>query len=1482
MIDDQSSARRLDAFEERETSGALSDTDREGVCEIHPLSPQQESIWTAQQFAPDAAFYNIALNFQLVGPLHVEALHRSLLAIVARHETLRSRIFVQDSFPLQAVHCSYRLELRRLTLSLNSAESRDAILAKVLEEEAARSFNLCSELPIRMLLIQIADQQHVLAITVHHLYFDAGSLKVFCSELAANYRAFRLGEPTSLPALGSRYADFAAQERRTSQTLGPSTVEYWRRQLEGATPLEFPIDRPKPIASSSVTNIVTSRLSSPLTSDFESYCHRSGCSLFMGLLSVFQLFLSHISGQEDITVGTVVTCRDKARFRDLIGLFVTTVLLRVNLHTVATFSDLLAQTRATLLDAFEHKQLPLEQVIREWRRQGSVGFLRPVPIIFTFQKRSILPEFIGLEVTPLDQVTQTGRYELEFELLQDENGLQAVWKFDSELFENATVKRWAQRFEILFERVAATPRAELRQIPLLLEAERETLLQRFCSTATRAHPASVLDMFREQVLASPKAIALICGEEQISYEELDSKSDYLATCLSARLGDAGEQRVGLLLERSLDLLIAVVATLKARAVCVPLDPAYPSARLAEIMGQSEISLLLYHSRLTPRLLSSVPSRICLDAFSKAGAKPEGERLPRSRGEDLMYILFTSGSEGSPKGVAMEYRPVANLVHWQLQRDSARKLRTLQFASCNFDVFFQEVFVTLCGGSELVVVGENERQDSAALLRFLHKEKIERLFVPPVVLDQLAAVARLTPSLPLVLKEVISAGEQLRVTPAIRSLFGQLPNATLHNHYGPTETHVVTAFTLCGSPDAWPMEPPIGRPIQNARVYLLDAYLRPVPTGSRGEIYVGGSLARGYWRNPRQTEERFIKWNSPTGAGQRLYRTGDCGRWTQEGELRYIGRLDRQVKIAGNRLELAEVEAVLLRHPAVTSAMVEVLIDQSGGKELAAYVVQGMQYDRSAASLLAYLRTLLPGYMVPSKIFRLTQMPLTVNGKIDRSRFHEFQTAEVNQSGEDSLCRGPWELAISEVWKEVLRLPAVNRQTSFFAAGGDSLLASHLLLRLNDVFGTSVSLHELMQRQNIAEQARLFEDPSKSRGNQTTQIAVTAPSLRDDIVFDCALGLRPATARRAAASVVFITGASGYVGRHLVVELLMSGTARVMALVRANSGADARRRLLAIVRDVAGWKEDWTDRLIAIPGDLAKPRLGLDDTTEEELGETVLQIYHAGCWVNFTFPYEILRRTNVVGTRELLRFACDAGGVPLHLVSSLGVFSSLAYKPGQVITENDSLPYCESFSSPYCQTKWVAERLALEAAEKGLPVSIYRPGWIAGHTQSGACNPKDLLWNFVKGCLQLGFAPELSFKIDFSPVDIVARAIVQLSQRSDPATAAFHLWDFYSIRWTDMVGLLCRFGYPMEIVPFPEWQRILMKDRRLTFENALMPFLSLLTPTAGFFQAVGDFAIDYSRARGALAHLDDPLLPVDVLFKQMLQFFVSRSFLPAPF
>ena len=1061
-----------------------------------PLSFAQERLWFLEQLHPESAVYNLCRTVRIGGRLDLRALQSSLSELQRRHESLRTRFVMVDGKARQIIDPPQELSLAPVDLRRSPASKRKPEATRVIAENTRRPFDLVHGPLLRACLLRLSDQEHVLAVIIHHMVADAWSMGILFRELWILYEAERAGRADrTLAEVPCRYRDYAAWQRaRLDDVLKPQ-LDYWKEMLADVAMLDLPGDRPRPAAPSFRGAKVAIELSTSLTSALNELSQTSGATLFMTLLAAIQVLLYRWSGQDDIAVGTPVANRHRPELENIVGLFVSTLVMRGDLSGAPSFRELLARIREVCLGAHAHESAPFELLVQELSPKRGLGrhpLFQAMLVLQNTPSHSASPA--GLTLEPIEADSGASPLDLSLYLRERRGRLIGYFEYATDLFDRETIERMAGHFQNLLQSIVAEPDRSIATLPLLSAAEKKQLLVEWNDTAAPYPRNSCIhQLFEAQVERTPGALALECGEQKITYRELNERANTLGHELR-QLGVGPERLVGVLAERSVETIAAILAILKAGAAYVPFDPRYPKQRLRFMLADTQIKVLLAQRKFADHLDDFSGTLLAIDDLLR-GAPDGAANLPaRTDGESGAYVIYTSGSTGTPKGVVALHRGGLNRFAWMWKTYPFEPgEKSCQKTSLSFVDSVWEIFGALLQGVPTVLIPDAIAKDARLLVDELASRGVTRLLVVPSLLKEIIEHGADLPRRLAHLKYCFSSGEALSKDLADR--FRQaLPECRLINLYGSSEVAGDVTYYEVGSIDDLSTIP-LGRPIANSQIYLLDDHLQPVPIGVRGELYAGGeNLARGYLHQPELTAEKFIANPFSAEKGARMYRTGDLARYRADGNIEFLGRSDYQVKIRGCRVELGEIELTLAMHPAVRECLVTVhaatsetdnrksaIQNLKSATSLVAYVVPRHR-PPSPAALRSFLKQKLPDYMLPSSYVFLQALPLLPNGKVDRGALPLLGAAPERP---DTVTREPLneiELLVAEVWRQVLNLESVGVDDNFFELGGHSLLAAEVAAKLRDAFGRQLSVRDVFDAPTVAGLAgtleRMFQEDGK--------------------------------------------------------------------------------------------------------------------------------------------------------------------------------------------------------------------------------------------------------------------------------------------------------------------------------------------------------------------------------------------------------------------
>ncbi|MFK3647590.1 amino acid adenylation domain-containing protein [Lysobacter enzymogenes] len=1382
-----------------------------------PMSSAQQRLWFLSQLEGAGASYHVPLAVRLRGALNRAALARALDALFARQQALRSAFPARDGEPVaRLLPAAHGLPLRER--DLRGGADPHAECAALANAELHAPFDLAAGPLLRATLFRLDDDEYELLLVLHHIVCDGWSMDVLTRELSALYNAFAAGRADPLPPLALHYPDYAAWQRGAADSPRlRAQSDYWQQRLSGAPQrLELPTDRPRPPRQSFAAASLPLRLDAHDTAALKRCAHRHGASAFMAVLAGWSALLARLSGQDEVVVGTPVANRSHALLQPLIGFFVNTLALRVDVAGSASLGELLERARDAALEAQDRQELPFERVVERLQPQRRLDATPVFQAMLAWQSNAP-PAFAfdGVRADPPRLQSDMLRVDLELHLHEDDDGIVGELLYSTALFDAATMRRHVGYLLTLLRAIGADASCAPASVELPDAAELALQLHDFnhSSAAPAAHEG-VHRAFERQARATPAATALIHGEQRLDYAGLDRRAERLA----ARLRAAGLRRggiVALCLQRGIAPVVAMLATLKAGGAYLPLDPDYPRERLGRILADAGATLLLADAAgrdaldgcgaaLPPMFDPDDPD----DRESAAQAADAADGQSHDDPDAPAYLIYTSGSTGAPKGVLMPHAPLLNLLRWQV-RALPPAQTTLQYAALGFDVAFQEIFGCLGQGGTLVLVDAPLRFDFPALLSLLRARRVQRLHLPYIALQGLAeavvhADAAQARELDRHLRDVAVAGEALRITPQIRRMFERLGNARLHNHYGPSETHVATALTLPQAPQEWLELAPIGHPIDGARVYLLDPQQRPVPLGAAGELYVGGAaVAQGYRGQPQLSAERFLAdpfAAAGGGAAPRMYRSGDLARYRNDGSLLFLGRNDRQIKIRGFRVEPGEIEAQLAGQPGIAETAVIAREDRPGETRLVAYVVPAdpsRPHPQLAAELRAAVAAALPDYMRPTAFVAVPRLPLTPNGKLDRDALPAPDGSDlVRRSAQPPRPGAETELA--KIWRSLLGVESIGRDDHFFELGGHSLLAARLAAQLGQRANAPVPVREVFLRPLLREMAALLTSATPAPTRSPLDLAAEA-KLPDDLHGHGAARAHTAPQR------VLLTGANGFLGAYLLRELLRRTPARVHCLLRCDDAAQGRLRLRNALSAFGLDADCDLERIEIEPGDLAAPALGFAPARFDALGERLDAIYHNGAWVHSLHPYRTLKPANVLGTLEVMRLAARGAPTRVHYVSTIATLPPRDALAARDLDEEALFARWQDLRTGYAQSKWTAEQLLRAGATRGLPFATYRPTHISGDSATALGNDRDTWSLFVDACLRQRCVPELEDTLNWMPVDWMSAFLVELSLREGLDGRSLNLIHPQSFPFARLAeAIAASDGAPVRRIGYREW------------------------------------------------------------------------------
>jgi amino acid adenylation domain-containing protein len=1029
-------------------------------------------MWVLCQFEDANPCYNIYLAWRLRGALNMRAMQQTMDELVARHESLRTKFPAIEGQPTTQIVPPHPVKLESVDLQrFSGAEQKDQ-LDRAIQDRISRKFDLEQETLFRPTLFKLSAADHVLLLLSHHIITDGTSAGVLTTDLVQLYNAFHQGKPSPLKPKGLDYADYAIWQRENLTERYELQLEYWKKQMKGAPALlELPTDRARQAMPGYKGAMYFTSLEPELCAQIRALSRREGVTVFMTLLAALQTLLARYSGQEQVVVGSPIQNRHRVEIQKTFGFFINLLPLYTDLSGNPSFRDLLKRVREVSLGAFAHQDVPFGQIVQELHPNRNLG-ANPLVQAFLVQEQNRwrrLP-LDGLETEFLWLHNRTGKFDLIIYWSEDEPGIPFQWEYN-DLYDESTIARITANYRELLKSIVADPNRPIAEFSILTEAERQQVVVDWNRTQEDFPNLCLHECFEQQVQRTPNKIAVTFGNESITYMELNARANQLANYLRKR-GVVRETLVGLSMERSIEMMVGLLGIQKAGGAYVPLDPAFPRERIAYIIADAKAPILITQESLLTQLPDHAAEVICLDADWDEIARESKEDLPRiSTPENLIYVLYTSGSTGNPKGVQLEHRNVVNFLNTMRKQPGMGPDETLlAVTTLSFDIAGLELYLPLTTGARVVIASKEEAQDGSLLMPLIKRHQV--------------TVMQATPATWRMLLDLNWAGDRkLKVLCGGEALPHDLAEqllpkcSALWNMYGPTETTIWSSIYKVEH--NMPGVAPIGRPIGNNTMYILDALKNPMPIGVPGELYIGGDgVARGYINRPDLTADKFIPDPFSQKPGALLYRTGDLARFLADGNIQFLGRADFQVKVRGFRIELGEIEAVLGRYSGIMQNVVVVREDKPGDKRLVAYMVQEGDEVPAIESLRQHLRQKLPEYMVPSAFMYLDEFPLTPNGKVDRRALPapEYKAEEAAQF---VAPRNRTEERLVEIWETILGVSPISVNSDFFELGGHSLLGSRLFALVEKAFGKKLPLATIFSASTVEKLAVLLGDERSS-------------------------------------------------------------------------------------------------------------------------------------------------------------------------------------------------------------------------------------------------------------------------------------------------------------------------------------------------------------------------------------------------------------------
>ncbi|MEW4149998.1 amino acid adenylation domain-containing protein [Bacillus thuringiensis] len=1443
--------------------------------ETYALSHAQKRLWFLYQYHPSSRVYDVPMLLQTQEKIDHEYLKQAIELLCLRHDSLRTVFVEVDGEPRQQIleQSQFTWDVKDLT-HVNEAGQQEQVKEYIRWSEQ-EPFNLSTGPLMRVILFQLSNQ-YQLYFNFHHIITDGWSIERFLHELKEQYEALLENRPAKLYSLPIRYVDYAEHQALAKEYGWEKEEQYWLEQLGGSLPvLELPTDYPRPEIQTFDGAIIHREISPGLANQLAEMCQEENVSMYMLLLTGYQKLLHYLAGQSDIIVGTPTAGRDEEELENVQGFFVNTIAIRTQFAGITNLQQLLQYVRQQCLDAFEHQAYPFDQLIEKLDLERDSSRTPIFSTMFAYQAKKVGGEWYT-DVPLKDH--QNSKFDLSLSVIEEETGFKIVFEYNTNIFKADTIERFTDSFLQVLRCFVDQRHTPFEQLYLLPESE-EKWLQQVNQTQAVVPDITLSEMFTEQVKQHGDSIALSMGDVEITYQELDRRTNQIAQLLQSR-GVQSQQKVVILLERSIDTVLSLLGILKAGAIYVPVDPAYPEERVKYMIEDSQAQAIITRERYRSLIEKPTIEIIDIMEVNRQSTEPVDCKISA---DDLAYMIYTSGSTGKPKGTLLQHRGVISLI---LQHQAVLGLSSadtcLQFSSYSFDASVEDTLPALLTGARLHMLTEEERTSPEAFIDVSERVKASKCTIPTASFQQFVYflseenVCRLSH-----MRHILVGGEALPVEVA-RSFQEKVRDRfTLWNAYGPTEATVdATWYKVQGKIADHVRVIPIGKPVHNTKIHILNQYGQPCPFGTMGEIYIESiGLAVGYWNQPEKTAAAFVPHPFSDDPEARLYRSGDLGRWLPCGNVEYMGRKDDQVKVRGYRIELGEIEATLHQYPSIVEAVV--LAPYKGQvRELIAYYTTSSGEAVVADELRKYVANTLPNYMIPSHFYHLDQLPITAGSKVDRKKLLSYQPAESKR--EIVYPSTEIEKRIAQVWSEVLEVGQVGIHDDFFKLGGHSLRIMPALLQLKPyypilviqdffLYRTVEAMAAYIEREQSEKAIVDVEASIKVSKDQQEERVIERPKL-DSIV------LREKQDPQA----VFLTGATGFLGAHILHDLIQATEATVYCLVRADDEAKVLDRLKSTMEFYFGNQATSVvgSRVHAVSGDLSFDDLGITDEIKHRLTH-VDTVIHCGADVRHYGEEQQFQAVNVSSTESLIKL-CTQWQARFHYVSTLSIVGHKASDPAKwSFTEHD-FDRGQNIENVYVKSKFEAERLVKEAGNKGLPVTIHRVGNLVAHSETGQFQRnihQNAFYRFIKAALILGAIPPITSDIDLTPINYCSQALVYLTRFKETIGETFHLCNPALASGEYYIKDLQSFGYNIQTV---EPERFFERIFRSSLTSEQQEAVELMMPQLeGRKGGGGQVYIDCERTQAFLADSGIQCAKPNKLFVHLLlDYGVKVGFFPS--
>ncbi|OCL27784.1 hypothetical protein U472_04325 [Orenia metallireducens] len=1386
--------------------------------EYYPLSSAQERIMIETELDPASTNYNEPFGLLIEGKVNINKLEEIFDQLIKRHESLRTGFEVVNGQFMQKIH-------ETVPFKINYIKRDEDEIEEVLEELGS-AFDLSKAPLLRVTLVKVEEDRYYLLIVLHHIMMDGASLEIMIEEIKKLY------EGEELEPLEKTYKDYAVWQRKQldNNDLIERQKEYWLNEFEGKVPiLNLPTDYPRPKVKSYEGENITFTLDKDISNKLKELVKENNTTLYMGLLAIYNTLLYKYTGDEDIIVGSPMFGRPHIDLENIFGMFVNTLALRNHPSANKSFREFLSEVKDKALKAYENLDYQLADLVDELDIKRDLGRHPLFDVAFVLQSINLEKmQFGGLDVTPIDFRYNNAKADILLEGVEKEEGIKFDLQYCTDLFKQETIERFSNHLINIIKEVVENPEIKLSEIEMISDKEKEELLSKFNDTqADYPQQKTIQQIFEEQVDNNKESIAVVFEDKELTYQELNRKSNQLARRLRAK-GVRPDNLVGILVEDSLEMIISIMAILKAGGAYVPIDPTYPQDRIDYILADSGTAILLTTSNLKD-VVDFNQERVYLD--DKSIYQGDSSNLENiNNPNDLAYIIYTSGTTGKPKGVMVEHRNLVRLLfNDKFQFDFNSNDVWTMFHSYCFDFSVWEMYGALLYGGKLVLVSKSIARDTKKFRDLLNHQQVTVLNQTPSAFYNLINEELTHEDKDLNLKYVIFGGEALSPL-RLQEWKEKYPATKLINMYGITETTVHVTFKEITMKEIELGVSNIGQAIPTLTTYIMDENLKLQPIGVPGELCVGGEgVTRGYLNREELTNEKFV--TNPYNPDERLYRSGDLARLLSNGDMEYLGRIDHQVKIRGFRIELGEIESALLKHPEIKEVVVLAKDFGSGDKRLVAYIIPIKEKELSIKEIRSYLEKKIPTYMIPSYFIQLNQMPLNHNGKVDRKALPE-PNAEIDTGVKYMAPRTQLEKKLVEIWAKILKIDKIGIRDSFLDLGGSSLSVIQMMQLIQLECEVLIPIGEIYSTPTIEELAEKIEQ-IKERGLEEVMSALeeVSVSLEDNLEevsmeeYDLA-AFDKLSITKANPENILLAGATGFLGSHVLRDLITETDATIYCLLRDKNDDKPRLRLKKRLNFYFGEKLDryLDNRIIAIKGDLTKDNLGIEDELYQELANKIDTVINSAADVRHYGKYEQFANINVFGTQRLVDFCLVGKEKKFHHTSTISIVGEGGRK-GK-FKESDFNIGQNFMTDVYSKSKFEAERVVYQARNKGLKASIYRIGLLVGRYEDGHFQEniiENRFYNNTKGLISLAKAPSsyMDYRSDFTAVDTCSEAMVKLILWEESIGYNFHMMNANLIPMREFISGINKAGYLIEEVDDQEFYNLISnRIKNSDFEREL--------------------------------------------------------------